>query len=253
MNHNQHPCVSTNTQELTVLGQAALGSGALAHGAGRLRGCLLSGGGSRRMGADKALLRHPEGDTWLERTLGLLLSLQQPVSLLSQHEAHHSLATALIARREAAGHGTPPLSLIREPPPREGPLLALARLMAHHREERLLLCPVDMPSLTAACLEALIAAAQNTPATSGDGGSPTRIHLAHDGQRPQPLLAIIPATAVRQQALARTLASGERSLMRWLASEDWRPVSLPAEALRNSNRPDDLPPGVWLPEGIGPR
>ena len=39
---------------------------------GSLRCCLLSGGDSRRMGRDKALLPHPEGGTWLERSLGLL-------------------------------------------------------------------------------------------------------------------------------------------------------------------------------------
>ena len=40
-----------------------------------LRCCLLSGGASQRMGTDKALLPHPEGGTWLERSLRLLLSL----------------------------------------------------------------------------------------------------------------------------------------------------------------------------------
>jgi molybdopterin-guanine dinucleotide biosynthesis protein A len=229
INHTPALSVGTNTHHLII------------PGGGGLRGCLLSGGNSRRMGVDKALLRHPEGDTWLERTLGLLLALDQPVTLLSQHGAHHSLAAALITRRHAAGRGDPPLTLIQEPPPREGPLLALARLMAHHPGERLLLCPVDMPWLDPACLERLLAAAAH----------PEAIHLAHDGQRLQPLLAIIPATAARERRLARVLASGERRLMCWLAGEDWRPVPLPALTLRNSNRPEELPPDVVLPAGGG--
>ncbi|MEB3183382.1 MAG: NTP transferase domain-containing protein, partial [Cyanobacteriota bacterium] len=50
-----------------------------------LRCCLLSGGESRRMGRDKALLPHPEGGTWLERTLRLLAQLESPITVLSRH------------------------------------------------------------------------------------------------------------------------------------------------------------------------
>ena len=40
-----------------------------------LRSCLLSGGSSRRMGRDKALLHHPSGGTWLEHGLVTLAEL----------------------------------------------------------------------------------------------------------------------------------------------------------------------------------
>ena len=49
-----------------------------------LRCCLLSGGASRRMGHDKALLPHPEGGTWLSRSLLLLAQLEAPITLLSR-------------------------------------------------------------------------------------------------------------------------------------------------------------------------
>ena len=140
------------------------------------------------MGCDKALLPHPEGGTWLERGLGLLLALGQPATLISRHSAHRVRADALMARRAAGGLSTPSLDVFNEPPPWDGPLRALARLMERHPEQRLLLCPVDMPWLDVPTLEALIGAA------AGDRDR-ERIHLAHDGQRLQPLLGVVPATA----------------------------------------------------------
>ena len=54
------------------------------------------------MGQDKALLPHPEGGSWLERTLGLLAALQAPITLLSRHRAHLQLAEALHKERGEA-------------------------------------------------------------------------------------------------------------------------------------------------------
>ncbi|MFS6819203.1 NTP transferase domain-containing protein [Synechococcus lacustris Tous-12m] len=60
-----------------------------------LRCCLLSGGSSRRMGQDKALLAHPEGGTWLERSLKLLAQLQAPITLFSCHQAHLEMGSTM--------------------------------------------------------------------------------------------------------------------------------------------------------------
>ncbi|HYP03315.1 MAG TPA: NTP transferase domain-containing protein, partial [Cyanobium sp.] len=60
-----------------------------------LRACLLSGGQSRRMGRDKALLPHPGGGTWLEATLRLLAGLGAPITLLTHHGDHLEAAAAL--------------------------------------------------------------------------------------------------------------------------------------------------------------
>lgn len=182
-----------------------------------LRCCLLSGGASRRMGTDKALLPHPEGGTWLERTLRLLLASGAPVTLLSHHAVHRRLAPAGV-------------TALDEPPPREGPLLALGRLMVLYPCCTLLLCPVDMPWLRLETLEELIAAGRAGPAGS--------ILTAHDGLRDQPLLGLYPATATHRAALERFSAAGGRSLLAWLAQVGHRRVALPAEQLRNCNRPD---------------
>jgi len=111
-----------------------------------LRCCLLSGGLSRRMGRDKALLPHPNGGTWLEHTLRLLGELDAPITLLTRWSSHQALAEGL---------RLPQLETLSEPPPWEGPLLALHRLMEQHPNEQLLLCPVDMPNLNAATLRSI--------------------------------------------------------------------------------------------------
>jgi molybdopterin-guanine dinucleotide biosynthesis protein A len=200
-----------------------------------LRGCLLSGGASRRMGRDKALLPHPEGGTWLVRTLRLLLELEIPVTLCSRHERHLQLA------RELHGEGdSGAIEALAEPPPWEGPLLALHRLMERHPEQRLLLCPVDMPTLTAPVLRTLmhIAAAH-----------PERIHLAHDGQRCQPLLGLYPSSAPIRSQLAGAVERGERRLQGWLATQVIETVPLDPRAIRNVNRPEPEPSNGNAPRG----
>ena len=193
-----------------------------------LRACLLSGGASRRMGRDKALLPHAEGGTWLEHTLGLLGQLELPITLFSRHEAHRQLAQAWADR----GAAPAPLEAIAEPPPWEGPLLALHRLSEHYPGERLLLCPVDMPGLNADALAALLTAAATAP---------TAIHLADDGEQLQPLLAVLPAAPALRADLAAAVAGGERRLQRWLTQQPHQAVRLDPAALRNCNRPEEIP------------
>lgn len=185
------------------------------------------------MGRDKALLPHPEGGCWLERSLGLLAGQGMPVTLLSRHPEHRELAKALAHRQQLA------IEALDEPPPWEGPLRALARLMAHHPHQRLLLCPVDMPALTADVLRDLQAAAAGG---ANDGGP---IVLAHDGERLQPLLGVYPSSEALLRDLDHFLAGGERRLQGWLARHPHRPLHLAREALRNINHPQ----GPLTPSG----
>jgi molybdopterin-guanine dinucleotide biosynthesis protein A len=247
-----------------------------------LRACLLSGGASRRMGRDKALLPHPEGGTWLERQLRLLAGLGAPLTLLSGWPAHRERAAALVAPLAALGvelellaesQAAPGLEppwdkpnpdgrhgdLVGEASPgeqilqplqgrqgrrgRQGPLVALGRLMEAHPDERLLLCPVDMPALTPACLRALLDAASAAPgaiwiAAQEDQTSP-QPQGPRQGQR-QPLLGLYPSDAPRRASLREALARGERGLQRWLAGEEVRTLPLPASALVNLNTPPEL-------------
>lgn len=220
-----------------------------------LRACLLSGGLSRRMGRDKALLLHPEGGTWLERTVRLLLALQIPVTLFSRHEQHLRIAHAL-SRDAAANPETPAdpaaaatrrgdvgapartaaITALAEPPPWEGPLLALQRLMQLYDGERLLLCPVDMPDLSLAVLQDLLAATAESPAG--------RIQLAHDGKRLQPLLGVYPSLEPLRSELTAAVGRGERRLQTWLATQAVQTVHLDPGALRNVNHLQDAGPAT---------
>lgn len=192
-----------------------------------LRCCLLSGGESRRMGRDKALLHHPEGCTWLERNLRLLSQLGAPVTLLSRHPEH-------LERAEAMG-----CTAMAEPPPWQGPLLALHRLMQQYPDQRLLLCPVDMPNLSLEVLATLLAAAEYPAAEAPAATAPSpAIQLAHDGERLQPLLGLYPSCAALRDPLAYAVGRGERRLQGWLATQLVQPALLDRQAIRNVNRPE---------------
>jgi molybdopterin-guanine dinucleotide biosynthesis protein A len=190
------------------------------------------------MGQDKAMLPHPEGGTWLERSLRLLADLKEPITVLSHHASHHRMA-----RRWARDQGWHDrLELLDEPAPRQGPLLALARLMGHHPDQRLLLCPVDMPWLDRPTLATLAA-------LRGESGA---ILVAHDGERRQPLLGLYSSDSNQRRAIGQAIASGERALQRWIEGIGCQEVRLPPASLRNANGPDDadrLWEGLERPSG----
>lgn len=177
------------------------------------------------MGRDKALLCHPRGGTWLEATLLLLAETGAPITLMTGHGEHRRIAEHLAPQLAVS------LSVIAEPCPHEGPLLALGRLMTHYPDALLLLCPVDMPCLDQACLLQLLRAAV---------ASPTSIHVADDGQRLQPLLGVYPATPGHRHSLTTTLDGGGRSLLRWLQRAGCSRVPLPPASVRNVNHPHEL-------------
>jgi molybdopterin-guanine dinucleotide biosynthesis protein A len=207
------------------------------------------------MGRDKALLPHPAGGCWLDHSLRQLAALGAPLTLLSGHASHLSRASQLAASLAV------PLELLHEPSPPQGPLIALGRLMRHHPNQLLLLCPVDMPALDLATLRQLLQAASSadssqssqtdlsqadssqssqTDLSQADSSQPSLIHVAHDGSQAQPLLGLYPADSRHRRSLEASLAGGERSLQRWLAVVGSQSVPLPAGPLLNANRPGDL-------------
>ena len=182
-----------------------------------LQAVVLSGGASRRMGRDKALLPHPAGGTWLEHITGLLNSLDLPVLVLTIHPSHERLLQT-----------NPGVSVQRDAKPGAGPLQAIAPIFPADPQQALLIAPVDMPDLQADGLRQLISSWQQQP---------TAAAVAHDGERLQPLLGIYPGGTKQRQSMLETLAAGQNSWMAWLKQIPYRLVSLPPEQLRNCNRP----------------
>lgn len=186
----------------------------------RLQVCLLCGGDSRRMGRDKALLPHPDGGVWLTAMVDQLLPLECPIQVVSRHQAHaDQLAHCSQVR------------VLLEPPPRNGPLNALGRVLPSTPGQALLVLPVDMPRLRTDTLQELIMAWQTRP---------DRIAVAHDGKRFQPLLAVIPSGPPFQTALIEHLNAGQWRWFDWLDRLPLQAVRLPSDALLNANRPEDL-------------
>ena len=172
------------------------------------------------MGRDKALLPHPSGGVWLTALVDQLLPLGYPVQVLSRHREH---AEVLGLR--------PGCSVLLEPPPWNGPLQALARVLPLPPGEALLVLPVDMPRLRTAVFLQLIAAWNRAPDQAA---------VAHDGMRLQPLLAVIPSGSPFRSCLDQQLQRGELRWMDWLMRVPHQSVQLPAEALLNANCSADL-------------
>ncbi len=102
-----------------------------------LRGVILAGGASRRMGRDKAMIDH-RGSTFLQHAMSLL-------------EAVGASATVVLGRPDLP-NGVP------DPAPLSGPAAALIDYLSSTPEgSRHLVIPVDMPGLSTTALSRLAA------------------------------------------------------------------------------------------------
>jgi molybdopterin-guanine dinucleotide biosynthesis protein A len=187
-----------------------------AHAGTTVAGLLLTGGASRRMGTDKALLE-VDGRRLAERGASVLAAVCDLVL--------------------EVGPGVSGLPAVQEDPAGHGPLAALGAGAAELRRlghaGPVLLLAVDMPYVDTALLQLL----------ADRPGLPTAVPVA-DGQ-PQPMCARYGPDALA--AVPRLLAAGERSLrgllaaveVGWVERAEWEPVGGP-DALRDLDTPDDL-------------
>jgi molybdopterin-guanine dinucleotide biosynthesis protein A len=186
-------------------------------------GLLLTGGASRRLGRDKALVVI-DGVTLADRAAALLVAVCDPVI--------------------EVGPGRTGLPVVLEDPPGSGPLAALvagwAELGRRGHPGPVLVLAVDMPGVTAALLRHL--ATRPGPATA----VPVDRRLPEGGQtRPQPLCARYGADAL--DTAADLVAAGERSLRSllavtpvvWVEAGEWEPLA-GSGAFADVDTPGDL-------------
>ena len=181
---------------------------------------LLTGGFSRRMGSDKALL------PWRGSVL-----LDHQADILRATEA----AELILACRSDQSFALPDFRKVTDAVPGAGPMAALADIWTGTTAEILLVLAVDMPFVPAARLRELAGLADRggcTVVTNGYG-------------RYEPLAAAWHRSCL--PAMRRALAAGQRSIQplctELLAAGLLRPVASGGVAsgwLANLNRPADL-------------
>lgn len=176
---------------------------------------ILTGGKSRRMGRDKALVERPDGSRQLDHLLALAAKLGDEVLLSTNDPA---LAP-------------PGIAVLPDLHPGSGPLGALEAFHARHPDEPVLLLGCDLFLLDEATLRALL-----------DGHDPSRAATCFanriDG-KVEPLAAIYSPTATAKAAHA--IANDDCCARHFLAALDPRVLELPNPvALDNANTPAEL-------------
>jgi molybdopterin-guanine dinucleotide biosynthesis protein A len=124
--------------------------------------------------------------------------------------------------------------LIQDPLPHQGPAVGIAtslRFAQQHAFAACLFTPIDMPNLSAADLLNLRHAWQRS-----------RRFTVAKSDRAEPLVAVYPIELLDD--IDRLVASGDRSLTRWIPSQAPLTISLPTWACHNVNSPEDLPDGT---------
>jgi len=163
------------------------------------------------MGIDKATLPHA-GSTFLEHAIARLQSICSDVVVSGQTSTvHHWVA-------------------IKDRIDRQGPVVGIASALWYAREHRFdgcLVTPVDTPSLAVGDLEKLL----NRWLIDGE------LTVAHS-DRIEPLIGIYPVALTDD--LDRLARSKDRSLYRWIDSQDHTSLPFPAVRTRNINTPEDL-------------
>ena len=182
-----------------------------------LRGLVLAGGRSSRMGRDKAALEY-EGSTQLERAVELLLPRVRSVHVSVREDQTGDPLRHRFAQIMDRGDVT-------------GPVAGIRAAQLHDPSAAWLVLACDLPYLDADTLDTLIAGRDA-------GRTGTAFRSSHDAL-PEPLCAIWePASA---GPLQRFIEGGRNCPRKFLIQSDTLLLDQPRpEALDNVNTPDEL-------------
>ena len=191
-------------------------------------GVVLTGGESRRMGRNKALVE-VDGVPMADRVAGVLRAAGcTPVLAIGGDPRELATLHVPVVPDRYPGEG-----------PLGGVLHALEVLAADPAADRVLVAACDLPDLTVESVAELLVPAH--------GESVDVVVAATD--RMQPALAVWSADAL--PAVRRRFELGERAVHRMVRELRHATITVDAVALRNVNRPDDLLgrlPGVGITE-----
>jgi molybdenum cofactor guanylyltransferase len=178
---------------------------------------VLAGGKSRRMGGqDKGLLPFGEGSLIGHVTDAILPQVRTVLISANRHpEEYQRLGFAVIPD---------PLDGF------QGPLAGFLAGLENMQTEYLLTLPCDGPVVVADLAQRLAA---------GLTAAGAEIAVAHDGQRLQPVYALLHRSVVSDLRLA--LEQGERKIDRWFPRNRWVTVDFSdvPEQFSNINTPED--------------
>jgi len=196
-----------------------------------LSGAVIAGGGSRRLGTDKRLVRI-DGRTLLARTVDVLRPLTSDVHVIVATDADRGVVA------DALGSDAPDVDVHVDARPGCGPAAGLEVALGVAREDLVLVLATDHPALDPAVLDLLARRAASCDALA----------VALEGTfGGEPLLAVYRTAALEQ--VRRRLDEGVRRMQDVLAALDpviiaaseWRAHDPEGATLHDIDVPSDLP------------
>ena len=190
-----------------------------------LYGLVLAGGRSRRMGTDKATMRHPDGRSLVRRAVDLLTDAgcnHVVVSLRHDQDVPEEIKSM---------YGSHGISIIRDPAGgSDGPLAGMLASMRLYPEADWLVIACDLPRLDVATLRHLIDAKLSE--------EPFICYKSEFDGFPEPLCALYAAAALPM--LKDAVKEDIRCPRKVLIRRNARMLDLPVpRALENANTRDD--------------
>ena len=204
---------------------------------------ILAGGRSRRMGQDKALLKLPDGQVLLGRTVGVARSLldevHKEVPWQGQSQGAPPDITVVTPWPERYQSVlTPPIQWVDDRQA-AGPLAGFSQAWSKIQSDWCLLLACDLPKLEAQALQQWWQWLAIEAEAEAETRSPSaEASLIKRSKGWEPLCGYYHRSCV--PSLTKHLSAGHRDFQSWLQTLNIAPYSaMPAEMLFNCNRPAD--------------